>query len=50
MNSGLWISFLLSSGAGGLVLRLARLDAPPLRFLAGAADDAPKHLPNPITR
>jgi len=34
MNSGLWISFLLSSGAGGLVLRLARLDAP-LAILGG---------------
>ena len=50
MNRGLWISFPLSSGVGDRGLRLARLDAPPLRFLAGAADDAPKHLPNPINR
>lgn len=35
MNSGLWISFSLSSSAGDRGLRLARLDAPPLRFLAG---------------
>ena len=46
MNSGLWITFLLSSGRAGRLLTAGRA-TPPSRFSAGATDDATEHLPNP---
>jgi len=49
MNSGLWISFSLSTGRcrRWIVPLAVGGDAPPCAILAGAADDATKHLPNP---
>ena len=47
MNSGMWITFLPSTGAADRPLAGWGRDAPPLRFAAGATDDATEHLPNP---
>ena len=45
MNSGMWITFLPSSGCADRPLAAGRDDPPPSRFAAGAVDVAPKHLP-----
>lgn len=53
MNIGLWISFPLSTGRcrRWIVPLAVGGDAPPpCAILAGAADDATKHLPNSIAQ
>jgi hypothetical protein len=45
MNSGMWITFLPSSGCADLSAGWRGAMTPPSRFAAGAVDVAPKHLP-----
>jgi hypothetical protein len=45
MNSGVWITFLLSSGCGDRPAGWRGAMPPPSRFAAGASDDATEHLP-----
>ena len=45
MNTGMWITFPLSSGRGDRPAGWRGAMTPPSRFAAGAVDDATEHLP-----